>query len=151
MRVRRAAVGMGGQRAACATKSGHFPEFRKKIVQATAADMQPPIPADFFDRFSVEELSQFTPRELENLGRLAYPVVRRADATHYQRISWDEAFDRIADQLRRTDPGGVFLFFGSQQQRSRISFAVARAASTVRTMSTIARTTATRRVVSVWR
>src|SRR4029077_12571240 len=115
------AVGMGGQGGGMRNEIGHFPEFCKKSVQATAADMQPPIAADFFDRFSVEELSQFTPRELENLGRLAYPVVRRANATHYQRMSWDEAFDRIADQLRRTDPRRSF-FYSSGRSSNEAAF-----------------------------
>ena len=115
------AVGMGGQGGGMRNEIGHFPEFCKKSVQATAADMQPPIAADFFDRFSVEQLSQFTPRELENLGRLAYPVVRTAGATRYQRVGWDEAFDRIADQLRRTDPRRSF-FYSSGRSSNEAAF-----------------------------
>src|SRR5437762_11024622 len=86
------ALGMGGQSGGMRNEAGHFPEFCKKSVQATAADMQPPIARDFFDRFSLEQLARLTPRELENLGRLAYPVVRGVGDSHYRRISWDEAF-----------------------------------------------------------
>jgi molybdopterin-dependent oxidoreductase alpha subunit len=115
------AVGMGGQAGGMRNESGHFPEFCKKSVQATAADMQPPIARDFFDRFSVEQLGQLTPRELENLGRLAYPVVRGEGDTHYRRISWDEALDRIADRLGHTDPRRSF-FYSSGRSSNEAAF-----------------------------
>ncbi len=35
------AVGMGGQAGGMRNEAGHFPEFCKKSVQATAADMPP--------------------------------------------------------------------------------------------------------------
>jgi molybdopterin-dependent oxidoreductase alpha subunit len=111
------AVGMSGMR----NERGQFPEFCKKSVQATAADMQPPIAADFFEKFSIDQLARFSPRELENLGRLAYPVVRRAAESHYRRVGWDEAFDRIADVLRRTEPRRSF-FYSSGRSSNEAAF-----------------------------
>ena len=115
------AVGMGGQAGGMRNEAGHFPEFCKKSVQATAADMQPPIARDFFDRFSLEQLARMSPRELENLGRLAYPVIRSVGDSHYRRISWDEAFDHIADRLGQTDPRRSF-FYSSGRSSNEAAF-----------------------------
>src|SRR5690349_24209327 len=87
------ALGMGGQSGGMRNELGHFPEFCKKSVQAMAADMQPPVEHDFFEKHSVAELARRTSRELENLGRLAYPILLEHGATHYRPISWDDALD----------------------------------------------------------
>ena len=102
-------------------EAGHFPEFCKKSVQATAADMQAPISFDFFDKHSVDELAQLSPRELENLGRLSYPVVRDGGSGNYRRIGWDEAFDRIAAALKRTEPRRSF-FYSSGRSSNEAAF-----------------------------
>ena len=102
-------------------EAGHFPEFCKKSVQAMAADMQAPVAADFFDRHSIDELARLTPRELENLGRLAYPVVRETGGTHYRRLAWDEALNRIAAAMRRTEPRRAF-FYSSGRSSNEAAF-----------------------------
>ena len=115
------AYGMGGQSGGMRNEAGSFPEFCKKSVQAMAADMQPAIPDDFFDRHSVDELSRLTPRELENLGRLAYPVVLENGGTHYRRIDWNEALDRTAAAMRATSPDRSF-FYASGRSSNEAAF-----------------------------
>ncbi len=115
------AVGMGGQAGGMRNEAGHFPEFCKKSVQATAADMQRPISSGFFDKHSIEQVAMLSPRELENLGRLAFPVVRAPGESHYRRLTWDEAFDRIAAALRRTDPQRTF-FYSSGRSSNEAAF-----------------------------
>src|SRR5690349_7138149 len=68
------ALRMGGQEGGMRNEHGQFPEFCKKSVQAMAHDMQPLIADGFFEQTSVDELARMTPRQLENLGRLSYPV-----------------------------------------------------------------------------
>lgn len=115
------AVGMGGQLGGMRNEAGHFPEFCKKSVQAMAADMQPPIPAAFFQQHSTNELARLSPRELENLGRLACPVVRESGESHYRPLPWDEAFERIANALRRTEPRRSF-FYSSGRSSNEAAF-----------------------------
>lgn len=115
------AYGMGGQEGGMRNEAGSFPEFCKKSVQAMAADMQPPVADDFFERHSVRELSALTPRELENLGRLAYPVSLRAGDTHFRRIDWNDALLRTVDALRRTDPHRAF-FYSSGRSSNEAAF-----------------------------
>ena len=115
------AVGMGGQQGGMTNEKGHHLEFCKKSVQAMAHDMQPPIARDFFERHAVDELARLTPRELENLGRLAHPVSLRAGDTHYRQISWDAALDRIAAALCATDPRRAF-FYSSGRSSNEAAF-----------------------------
>jgi molybdopterin-dependent oxidoreductase alpha subunit len=108
------ALGMGGQRGGMVNELGRFPEVCKKSLQAMAADMQPAIPADFWNTWSLPELRALSPRALEACGRLVHPVLYEADARHYQIVSWDEALDRIARLLAATAPDETFWYFSGR-------------------------------------
>jgi hypothetical protein len=60
------ALGMGGERGGMVNEAGKFPEFCKKSVQAMAADMQGAITPEFFERYTIAQLSAMSPRELES-------------------------------------------------------------------------------------
>ena len=74
MRLRNAcktcAVGMGGQRGGMRNEVGNHLEVCKKSFQAQAADMMPPIGEDFFARHAHADLLQWTPKQLEDAGRI---------------------------------------------------------------------------------
>jgi molybdopterin-dependent oxidoreductase alpha subunit len=74
-----------------------------------------------FHTRTVEELSRYTPRQLENLGRLAYPLVRESGGTRFRRISWDEALDRAAGAMRDTPPERSF-FYSSGRSSNEAAF-----------------------------
>lgn len=115
------ALGMGGQAGGMHNEAGHFPEFCKKSVQAMAADLQPPIDPMVFLSRTVNDLARYTPRQLENLGRLAYPLLRTSGSARYQRISWDEALDRTAEAMRATSPDRSF-FYSSGRSSNEAAF-----------------------------
>jgi len=48
----------------------------------------------------VAALRQRTTAELRDMGRLAYPMVRRAGEPGFSRVSWDEALDLVAGRIR---------------------------------------------------
>ena len=52
--------------------------------------------------------------QLRELGRLAYPMVREKNAPGFHRISWDEAYRRIAARIRVTDPKRWAMFLTSR-------------------------------------
>lgn len=108
------ALGMGGQQGGMVNESGVFPSFCKKSVQALAADLQNIIPEDFFAGTSLQQLRAYSPRECEALGRLGYPVYAGPEDTHYQRISWDDAFAKIANKLKATLPDESFFYFSGR-------------------------------------
>lgn len=42
--------------------------------------------------------------QLRELGRLSVPMIRERGEKGFRRISWDDAYDRIAQKIRATDP-----------------------------------------------
>lgn len=113
------ALGMGGQQGGMVNETGHFPEVCKKSLQAMAADLQAGISPNFWKENSVEKLSQLSPRELENSGRLVQPVIYRRDSDkasnqHFQTISWEESLAKIAAKLSSIDPAESFWYFSGR-------------------------------------
>jgi molybdopterin-dependent oxidoreductase alpha subunit len=115
------AFGMGGAKGGMVTENGHFPEVCKKSVQAQAGDMSAAIPESFFAARSFDVLEKLSSRELEQLGRLAFPVFAEAGATHFRRISWDEALDLSGAALRDAPPDEVF-FYASGRSSNEAAF-----------------------------
>src|SRR5437868_13244463 len=81
------ALGMGGQLGGMRNEAGHFPEVCKKSLQAMAADMRGRIEPEFFNKYSIEQLRRFSPREMEMLGRLTMPIYAAPGATHFKVIA----------------------------------------------------------------
>ena len=108
------ALGMGGQRGGMVNESGHFPEVCKKSLQAMVADMQGAIGTEFWQKYNLDALKGFTPRELENCGRLTQPVLYTPELRRYQPISWDDAFQRISSKLRELSPDETFWYFSGR-------------------------------------
>lgn len=108
------ALGMGGQRGGMVNEKGSFPEVCKKSIQAMAADMQGPIHPRFFEKFSLEQLRAFSPRELESAGRLVDPLYAGPEDSHYRRISWDEATSRVAGKLKESPAEQTFFYFSGR-------------------------------------
>ena len=108
------ALGMGGQRGGMVNEQGAFPEVCKKSLQAMAADMQPAIPTTFWYETSLDRLRAMSPRQLEACGRLVSPLRVRRGETHYQPITWEEAFDGLATRLRDTPPDRSFWYFSGR-------------------------------------
>src|SRR5688572_16344442 len=108
------ALGMGGQKGGMVNEAGSFPEFCKKSLQAMAADMQGAIKPEFWSTYSVPQLQAFSPRELEECGRLVQPVVLERGEQYYKPISWDDALGRIAGKLRATPPDESFWYFSGR-------------------------------------
>ena len=52
----------------------------------------------------VSRVEKFRNRQLQKLGRLAVPMVRRRGDKGFRRISWDEAISMAADGLKAIDP-----------------------------------------------
>jgi molybdopterin-dependent oxidoreductase alpha subunit len=104
------ALGMGGQHGGMRNEAGHWPEVCKKSFQAMVADMQAGLEPAFFQRYSIAELRTLSPRELEWAGRLTQPLLAGPDDTHYHVIGWEQALERVADQLRRHRPDQAFFY-----------------------------------------
>ncbi len=108
------ALGMGGQRGGMVNEQGHFPEVCKKSLQAMVADMQGAIGTDFWQQYAPDELKQFSPRELENCGRLTQPLLYTPELRRYQPISWESAYQRIGSKLRELSAAETFWYFSGR-------------------------------------
>jgi molybdopterin-dependent oxidoreductase alpha subunit len=115
------ALGMGGQQGGMVNEGGSFPEICKKSLQAQAGDMQAPIDEAFFRTHSIEELATWSSLRMEAAGRLAFPIAWRDGGTHFRRVSWDEALDRVAADLAASPRERTF-FYGSGRSSNEAAF-----------------------------
>jgi len=76
---------------------------------------------DFFRRYSVSELGNRHEYWLGKQGRIAEPMVLRQGGTHYEPISWDDAFAMIARELNATAPDRA-VFYTSGRTSNEAAF-----------------------------
>jgi molybdopterin-dependent oxidoreductase alpha subunit len=76
----------------------------------------------FFAQYSIADLAAKSDYWLNQQGRLTSPMVRHAGATHYQPITWPEAFAMIADELNRLDSPNQACFYTSGKTTNEPAF-----------------------------
>lgn len=80
------------------------------------------ITAEFFAQNSVADLAKLNDFEIGKKGRIAEPVYLPKGGTHYQPISWDEAFKKIAAKLNSLDSPNQAAFYTSGRTSNEASF-----------------------------
>lgn len=115
------AMGMGGQKGGMADEKGRFPEVCKKSFQAQLTDIQPPIASRVFAQNSIEDFRQLSGRLLERTGRLNSPLLKKEGDSHYIPISWEQALERISNQMLTTSPDRSF-FYASGRSSNEAAF-----------------------------
>jgi len=93
----------------------------------TAVAIEPQTLAD------VRPLEHLSGRELRELGRLAHPMVRRRGARGFSRVSWDDALDLIADQIRSTTPDRVAMYLTARGITNEVYYVAQKAARAIGT------------------
>ena len=78
--------------------------------------------AQFFARHSVTELQSWSGYELEHSGRLSEPVYYDAAQDRYLPISWEAAYQCIAEQLGQLDSPDEALFYTSGRVTNEPAF-----------------------------
>ncbi|HEY1764953.1 MAG TPA: FdhF/YdeP family oxidoreductase [Opitutaceae bacterium] len=76
----------------------------------------------FFRAYSVRELAKQTDHWLGQQGRLTEPVVLRPGATHYEPLSWDEAFGLVASELKELPTPDAAAFYTSGRTSNEAAF-----------------------------
>jgi molybdopterin-dependent oxidoreductase alpha subunit len=98
-------------------------EFCENGTKAVAAEAtRKTVGPAFFEQHSVEALLAQSDHWLEAQGRLTHPMVRRAGATHYAPISWDEAFALLGEALRGLASPDEALFYTSGRTSNEAAF-----------------------------
>ena len=77
---------------------------------------------DFFAQYSIADLAAKSDYWLNQQGRLTTPMVRHAGATHYQPITWPEAFKIIAEELNGLDSPDQASFYTSGKTTNEPAF-----------------------------
>lgn len=63
---------------------------------------------------NAESLQNKSAAELRELGRLPYPMMRRAGEAGFRRLGWEEALGRMATVARNTDPHRLAFYLTSR-------------------------------------
>ena len=93
------------------SKLGEYCENGAKALAEEATSKK--IGAEFFRENSVYDLARLTDFEISQLGRIAEPMYLPKGGTHYQPISWDDAFKKIAEKLNALDSPNEAIFYTS--------------------------------------
>lgn len=86
--------------------------------EATAKSLTP----DFFLKNSVYELSLLNDYEIGKKGRIAQPMYLAKGDTHYREISWESAFEKIAQHLNALDSPDEAVFYTSGRTSNEAAF-----------------------------
>ena len=78
--------------------------------------------ADFFANNPVADLAKLNDFEIGKKGRIAEPVYLPKGGTHYQPISWDDAFKKIAAHLNGLKTPNEAVFYTSGRTSNEASF-----------------------------
>lgn len=78
---------------------------------------------EFFKQHSVEELSTWSDYHIGKAGRVIYPMYLKAGSSHYERISWDQAFERIAQKLKELEDPDEAVFYTSGRTSNEAAYA----------------------------
>ena len=76
----------------------------------------------FFQQHSVAELSEKSDYYLSQKGRLTHPMVLREGQTHYEKISWQEAFSLIGSTLKLLNSPNEAIFYTSGRTSNETAF-----------------------------
>jgi molybdopterin-dependent oxidoreductase alpha subunit len=75
----------------------------------------------------VSSLKNTRSKELRQLGRLPYPMLRRKGEKGFTRISWDEAYDIAAKHIRKTAPERLAFYLTSRGLTNEVYYAAQKA------------------------
>ena len=78
--------------------------------------------ASFFEQNSVADLAELSDYEIGRKGRVAQPVYLPKGGSHYQPITWKDAFDKIADHLNALDHPDEAVFYTSGRTSNEAAF-----------------------------
>lgn len=77
---------------------------------------------EFFEQWSVAELSRKSDYWLGKQGRLTHPMVLRRGKDHYEAISWPHAFTMLAEELNRLASPDEAVFYTSGRTSNEAAF-----------------------------
>ncbi|MFN2530350.1 MAG: FdhF/YdeP family oxidoreductase [Pyrinomonadaceae bacterium] len=80
------------------------------------------VTAEFFSQWSVADLSLQSDEWLNAQGRLTEPMLLSRNATHYEPVEWDDAFELIAGELNSLNYPDQAVFYTSGRTSNEAAF-----------------------------
>ena len=77
---------------------------------------------NFFSNWSINELSKKSDHWLNSQGRITNPMVLKPGESHYQSISWDDAFKIIANEIHQLENPDDCIFYTSGRTSNEAAF-----------------------------
>lgn len=99
---------------------GEYCENGAKAIaeEATSKSLKP----DFFAKNAVSDLAELSDYDIGKKGRIAQPMYLPKGDTHYRPVSWDTAFQIIADHLHAVDDPNEAVFYTSGRTSNEAAF-----------------------------
>lgn len=101
-------------------KIAEFCENGGKAVTWEATPLK--VEREFWKQHSLTDLAEKTEYWLGMQGRLIEPVYKAKDSDHYEPITWDRAFEIIADHLNSLDHPNEAAFYTSGRASNEAAF-----------------------------
>lgn len=99
---------------------GEYCENGAKALAEEATSKR--VTPQFFKENSVNDLAKLDDYQIGKLGRLTDPMYLPEGATHYQPISWDDAFKKIAEHYNALSSPDEAAFYTSGRTSNEASF-----------------------------
>ena len=100
-----------------------FAEFCENGAKAVSDEAtKSRVDSDFWSKWSISELSQKSDFWLNSQGRLTEPMIIHQDSNYYQPISWEDAFDVIADNIVSLENPDEAIFYTSGRTSNEAAF-----------------------------
>ena len=77
---------------------------------------------EFFKQHSVFDLAKMNDYEIGKMGRITDPMYLPEGGTHYEKITWDDAFKKIAGHLNKLNSPNEAAFYTSGRTSNEASF-----------------------------
>ncbi len=91
----------------------------KALMNATTTKIAD---GEFFKRHSIEDLRSWSEYQLSNCGRLTEPVIRREGATHFEVVSYEAAYEIVADALKKLAAPNRAVLYTSGRASNEAAF-----------------------------
>jgi len=86
--------------------------------EATSRSVDPA----FFAKHSVAEMANWSDFEIGKSGRITHPMLLKKGGTHYEPLSWDQAFQLLAKELNALKDPNEAIFYTSGRTSNEAAF-----------------------------
>ena len=99
---------------------GEYCENGVKAIVEEATEKR--VTPDFFKKHSIQEMTTWTDYKIGKSGRLTEPVIRRSGSDYYEPITWESAYQLIADHLHGLENPNEAVFYTSGKASNEAAF-----------------------------